>query len=132
MADDALLEGSHALAAGRPARAALRVPGRPSRISVEIVKPLSRPVAVVQFIDSRNDLDRETAVRGQDAGGLQAAALRARLNQIRAGIYRIGAVRDLLATQLVERDAFHPAAQGAAKQGVTTVTHEMYGSRHHA
>ncbi|MGY4382456.1 hypothetical protein ACVWZ3_010159 [Bradyrhizobium sp. i1.3.6] len=41
-------------------------------------------------------------------------------------------MRDLLTTKRVERDASHPTAQGAAEQGVMTVTHEMYDSRHHA
>ena len=71
-------------------------------------------------------------MRGQDAGRLQAALLRARLNQVRARGDRFGATRDLLATEPVERDALHPAAQCAAEQGVMTVTDEMDDLRHHA
>src|SRR2546421_2672164 len=75
----ALLQGPHALSAGRATCTASRIPPIPAGIAFEIGKGNRGPRAIIDFVDRRDDLDGNAEVPAEDGGGLLSATLRARL-----------------------------------------------------
>src|SRR4051794_8059946 len=79
MAHDALLQGSHALSAGRAGCTAPLIPPVPARITFEIGKGKRGPLAIIDLVDRREDLDGKAEMPGEDGSRLLSAPLRARL-----------------------------------------------------
>src|SRR4051794_24840753 len=127
---DALLQGPHALSAGRATRTASRIPPVPARVAFEIGKGKRGPLAIVQLVGRRDDLDGEIKVPGEDRCGLLSAPLRARLDCRRRSADQLGADGHLPAPAIVELHVWHPAAEPVAEHGVMAMAHEMNGVHH--
>src|SRR5215207_4022205 len=125
MLDHSLLEGPHALSTGWTTGTASRIPPVPSRITLEICKVQRRPFSIVDLVGFRRDLHRQTKVPREDGSGLLGPPLRARLDCRRRLSDHLGAPRHLLAAEIVELHARHPAAKPMAEHGVMAVAYEV-------
>src|SRR4051812_21379565 len=92
---DALLQGPHALPAGRAACTAPRIPSLPAGIAFEIGKGKRGPLAIIDLVDRRDNLDGKAEMPGEDRGGLLGATLRARLDCRRRSADQLGATSHL-------------------------------------
>src|SRR4051812_35307532 len=102
MLDGALLQGAHALSAGRAARAPTAVPALPCGVLLELRELKRCPGAVIDLVHRGHDLHRDIEMRAEDRCRLLGSPLRARLDRRRAGAYQHRATRHLPATLLIE------------------------------
>src|SRR3954451_10921629 len=105
MPDDASLQGPHALPAGRATCPAPRIPPVPAGIAFEIGKGKRGPLAIIELVNRRDNLDGKAELPSEDRGGLLGAPWGARLDCRGRSVDQLGAASHLPAAVIVELHA---------------------------